>query len=168
MRPRGGARRPRPLCDFHPVRPISPLFRDQQSEGKGRQHAGRCHPQMPLVSHESIDRADQQIKQLVCEAEIELLDGVEIQPAPKRRDLGSDVPESCATRSRRRLRRTHSFSLHQSGEEAPRGSRGDSGCPRHSAVSGSTARHNREIPSPVAASLPSVPSICRRVLSTCA
>src|SRR5215831_18689032 len=46
---------------------------------------------MLLVPHESIDRADQQVKKLVFEAEIELLHGVEIQPAPERRDLSSDV-----------------------------------------------------------------------------
>src|SRR5262249_19696826 len=40
---------------------------------------------------ESIDWVDQQVKKVVCEAEIELLHGVEFQPAPKERNLRSDV-----------------------------------------------------------------------------
>src|SRR5947208_2059561 len=46
---------------------------------------------MPLVPHESVNRADEQRKKLVCEAEIELLHGVELKPAPEALDLRSDV-----------------------------------------------------------------------------
>ena len=45
---------------------------------------------MPLVLDERVDRTDEQRVQLVREAQIELLHGVEFQPAPERRDLGDD------------------------------------------------------------------------------